>query len=172
MGQVYNAVNDYEQPINYNTVASGDTGIRIRTRQVQNEQQNMNFAMHGTAPRRIRLVKHALGSNEMAKGESCSLEEHNLKPVIAGDKKVSEYHAADVNEPRKTSESTGNRKISQQVSHAGSILGLKDFSLLRRVPFISKASSKLTIWSSVIVVSAFVLILVVLFANIWGYLSF
>lgn len=87
MGQVYNVINDYEQPINYNTVASGDTGIRIRTRPVQNEQRDMNFAMQGTAQRRIRLVKHALGSNEIAIGESGAQEGHNLKPDIAGVRK-------------------------------------------------------------------------------------
>ncbi|OIW20385.1 hypothetical protein TanjilG_09594 [Lupinus angustifolius] len=41
MGQVFNEANDYEQPISYNnTVGSGDTGIRIATPQVQNEQPN------------------------------------------------------------------------------------------------------------------------------------
>ena len=73
-----------------------------------------------------------------------------------------------MNEPQKKSESTDNRKISKQVANAGSILGLKGFLLRGRVTYMSKASSNLKMWSSVIVVSAFVLVLLVFFANIWG----
>ncbi|KAE9604075.1 putative transcription factor NAM family [Lupinus albus] len=172
MGQVYNIPNDYEQPMNYNnTVASVDTGIKIRARQVQNEPPNGNFAVQGTARRRIRLsIKPAISS-------SCAQEGRNLKPVTEGEKTASENHAADesstatsdVNESRKTSESIDSRNISLQVSNAGTVSGLEDLLLLRRVPFISKASSRFTTLSSVIVVSSFVVVSLVLFANIWGY---
>ncbi|CAL0305372.1 unnamed protein product [Lupinus luteus] len=163
MGQVYNAPNDHEQPINYNnTVASADTGIKIRTRQVQNEQPNGNFAVQGTARRRIRLsIKPAISS-------SCAQEGHNLKPVTEGEKTSSENHDADESSTA-TSELIDSRKISLQVSNAGTVSGLKDHLLLRRVPFISKASSQFTILASVIVVSSFAVVSLVLFANIWGY---
>ncbi|OIV96906.1 hypothetical protein TanjilG_00488 [Lupinus angustifolius] len=172
MGQVYNAPNDYEQPINYNNndnnnnkhnnmVASADTGIKRRTRPVQNEP-NRNFAGQGTAQRRIRLARN------VAVPSSCAGEGHNLKPVTEGEMKASENHAADESstatsngkQSRKTSKSTDSTKIS--------VPGLKDILLLRRVPFISKASSNLTMWSSVIVVSFIAVISLVLFVNIWG----
>ncbi|KAE9608799.1 hypothetical protein Lal_00020612 [Lupinus albus] len=176
MGQVYNVPNDYEQPINYNNnnnnmVASADAGIKIRTRQVQNEQPNRNFAEQGTAHRRIRLAR------KIAVPSSCAGEGHNLKPVTEGEKKDSENHAADetstatsnVKQSWKASKSTDSTKISLQVLNADSGRGLKDIVLLRRVPFTSKASSNLTLWSSVIVVSFIAVISLVLFANIWGY---
>ncbi|KAK7282481.1 hypothetical protein RIF29_11297 [Crotalaria pallida] len=173
LGQVFNVANDQEQPVKYNnTVASGDTGIKIRTRQGQNEQPNGNLASQGNAPRRIRLAKRVLDSSRAQEG-------HDVKPVIQEENKTSEYEDVDesstltddVNEPQKISESTDSRKISHQVSNAGSILGSKHFLLLRRkVPFMSKASSNHNMWSSVIVVSAFIMVLLVLFVNIWGYL--
>ena len=84
MCQVYNVSNDYEQSRNFNTFASGDTGIKIRNRQVRNEQPAMNSPDQGTASRRIRLVTRcALGSNEVVKDGSCA-QEHDSKPVIAG----------------------------------------------------------------------------------------
>ena len=89
MGQVYNATNNYEQPRNFNTVVSGETGIRRRTRPVRIEEPNMNpmIPSQGTAPRRIRLVRFGStqhGSDEVAKDASCASEVHNSKPTTAG----------------------------------------------------------------------------------------
>ncbi|KAJ1400582.1 NAC domain [Sesbania bispinosa] len=125
MGQVYNVVNDYEQPRNYNIAAGDEIGIIRRPRPAQNEHLNTN-STQGIANRRIRLLKRAHGSNKMGKDRSCAQEKHNSKPVIAVDKKASEHHVADesasltnyVNELQKTPESTNNRKISQQVANA------------------------------------------------------
>lgn len=180
MGQVYNVVNDYEQPRFYNTVASGDTGIiRRPPRQVRTEQISTN-STQGTAFRRIRLAVDTHGSDRKMKKGSCAQEELNSKPIIAVEEKASENHASDesatptnnVNELQKTPELTGNRKISRQVTRAGSTLRLKDLLLLRKVPYISKASSTRTMFSSVFAVSAFVMVSLVVFTDIWGYLKF
>lgn len=92
------------------------------------------------------------------------------------EKEASENHAADesaaVDEPEKTSsESADSRKICQQPT-AKPILGWKDLLLGRRVPYISKVSSSRAMWSSVLAVSAFILVSVVLLVNVWGYLRF
>ncbi|CAL0319584.1 unnamed protein product [Lupinus luteus] len=51
MGQVFNAANDHEQPINFNnTVPSSDTGIRTRTQQVENEQPKKYMGQVYNAP--------------------------------------------------------------------------------------------------------------------------
>ncbi|TKY73999.1 hypothetical protein E2542_SST02758 [Spatholobus suberectus] len=155
----YDVINGYEQPRIYNTVATGDTGIIRRSRQVRTEQLSPN-STQGTAHRRIRLSKDTRGSNRMVKNGSCAQEELNSKPIIAVEEKASENHAS------------GNGKISRQVTKAGSTLGLKDFLLLGRVPYISKASSSCTMCSSVFVVSAFVMVSLVVFTDIWGYLKF
>ncbi|XP_019437294.1 PREDICTED: NAC domain-containing protein 62-like isoform X2 [Lupinus angustifolius] len=195
---VFNVANDSEQPTNYNnTVPSGDTGIKIRTqqmqneqakgcinyqnsmvasadavirrrtRQVRNEQPNRNFAEKGTAQNRIRLV------SQMAFHSSCALEGHNLKADTEGEKKASENHAADESSTAtsmvKEPESTDSRKISLQVSNAGLVLRLKDILLLRRVPFVSKTTSNLFMWSYVIIVSSVAVVSLVLFASMWGY---
>jgi len=78
MGQVYNIVNDYQQPRIYNSVPSGDTGIIRRTRVVQNEKLSANVTQ-GTAHRRIRLAQKARNelSNKIVK------KELDLKPIIA-----------------------------------------------------------------------------------------
>ncbi|KAE9587282.1 hypothetical protein Lal_00004976 [Lupinus albus] len=168
MGQVHNVDCDYEQPMNIqnSVVASADAGIRIRTRKVRNEQPNRNFAEKGTAQNRIRLVSN------LALHSSCALEVHNLKPETKWEKKASENHAADESSTAtgivKESESTDSRKIYRQVSNADSV-GLKDILLLRRVPFVSKATSNLTMWSYVIIVSSVAVVSLVLFANMWGY---
>ncbi|XP_061364043.1 protein NTM1-like 9 [Gastrolobium bilobum] len=164
MDQVYNVFNAYEQPRNYNPVASDDTGIKRRSRQVRNEQPNINIMAQGTAQRRIRLLRMTDNSNETVAVEKEASENH-------GDDE-SAIVADNVNELHKTPESTDSRKISQQVANAGSTLGLKEVLLQRRVPYISKASSNRTVWSSVFVVSAFVMVLLAVFANIWGYLKF
>ena len=179
MGQVYNVVDDYEQQRICSAVASGNTGIIRRHREVRNEQLSIN-STQGTAQRRIRLSMATHGSNKTVKSESCAQEELYAKPVIAVGEKGSENHASDEsatltndgNELQKTPESTGKRKISQQVTKAGSTLGLKDLFLLRRVPHISKASSNRTKCSSVFVLSAFVMVSLVVFTDIWGYLKF
>ncbi|RDX73208.1 Protein NTM1-like 9 [Mucuna pruriens] len=178
VGLFVNNSNDHVQPRIYNTVASGDTGIIRRHRQLQSEQLSTNSAQ-GTAQRRIRLLKDADSSNTLVKSGSCAQEELNSKPIIAV-KKASENPASDesatltndVNELQKTPESTGNRRISRQVTKAGSTLGLKDLLLLRRVPYISKTSSNRTMCSSVFVVSAFVMVLLVVFTDIRGYVKF
>ncbi|CAI8585736.1 unnamed protein product [Vicia faba] len=116
MGQTPTVTNDYQQSGNLDAVVHGDnTGIRIRSRQGQNEQPNMNPVMQaqGSAPRRIRLggfVKHSLGSEETTNSlgseemtnspthsllseettedESCTAEyeqSRNLDPVVNGD---------------------------------------------------------------------------------------
>ncbi|XP_061339179.1 NAC domain-containing protein 62-like [Gastrolobium bilobum] len=180
MGQVYN---DYEQSRNYDTV---DTGIRIRNRQGRNEPDMVQNPMmgQGDAPRRLRLVvAHQLDSNETAKDGSCTPEDHDSKTTIAGEREASENHAAvenasdadanDVDEQEKTSpQSAETRKISQQhVATAESIFGLKDFLLEeRRVRYTSKASTNRAMWSSVLAVSAIVLVLLVVVVNICGYL--
>jgi len=179
IGQVYNVVDDYEQRGIYSAVASGNTGIIRRHREVQNEQLSSN-STQGTAQRRIRLSMATHGSNKMVKSGSCAQEELNLKSVIAMEEKASESHISDEsstltndgNELPKTSKSSGKRKISRQATKAGSTLGLKDFLLLRRVPYISKASSNRAKCSSVFVVSAFVMVTLVVFTDIWGYLKF
>lgn len=112
MGQVFNVVNDYEQSRkpdtivlqgdtgirtrtrqgqneqpNMNPIIHGDTGIKIRTRQGQNEQPNVNPMIQGIAPRRIRLggvVTRSFGSKEMAKDGSCAPEYHSSETIIAG----------------------------------------------------------------------------------------
>ncbi|XP_027903156.1 NAC domain-containing protein 91-like [Vigna unguiculata] len=175
MGQVYNIVNDYQQPRIYNSVPSGDTGIIRRTRVVQNEKLSANVTQ-GTAHRRIRLAQKARNelSNKIVK------KELDLKPIIAVEEKGSENHASeesatltnDGNELQKTAEANGTRKISRQVTKASSTLGLKDFLLLRRVPYISKATSNPTKCSSIFVVSAFVMVSLVVFTDICGYLKF
>ncbi|KAK7410781.1 hypothetical protein VNO78_01867 [Psophocarpus tetragonolobus] len=179
MGQVHNVVNDYEQPKIYSTVASGDTGIIRRTRLVQNPQPSGD-STQGTAQRRIRLLKVTHNSNKMVKSGSCAQEQLNSKPIVAVEQKASENHVSDESstltndgsELLKTPESTGNRKISRQVKKAGFTLGLKDILLLRRVPYISKAFSNRTKCSSIFVVSAFVMVSLVFFTDIWGYLKF
>ncbi|CAK8537732.1 unnamed protein product [Lathyrus sativus] len=103
MGQTPYVTNNYNQSGNLDAVVHGDnTGIRIRTRQEQNEQPNMNPVMQaqGSAPRRIRLggfvrqslgsevTTHSLGSEETTKDESCTPEyeqSRNLDPVVNGD---------------------------------------------------------------------------------------
>ncbi|GAU25748.1 hypothetical protein TSUD_216800 [Trifolium subterraneum] len=74
----------YEQSRD-NVVHSG-TGIRVRTRQVRNEQPNMNPVMQaqGSAPRRIRLggfVTHSI-SEETTKDESSAPENPNAETLI------------------------------------------------------------------------------------------
>ncbi|XP_058762265.1 NAC domain-containing protein 62-like [Vicia villosa] len=115
MGQTPTVTNDYQQSGNLDAVVHGDnTGIRIRSRQGQNEQPNMNPVMQaqGSAPRRIRLggfVNHSLGSDETThsfrseetthspcseettKGESCTSEyeqSRNLDPVVNEDTSI------------------------------------------------------------------------------------
>ncbi|XP_057457547.1 protein NTM1-like 9 [Lotus japonicus] len=172
MGQVYNVVNDYEQPRNWNVATGGDTGIIIRARQAQNELVNTNINQ-GSANRRIRLLKSAHGSSRVVKGGRRAQEDRNSKPITAVEKKASESLAADeddtltnhVKAMPKTPKSTNNRKIYQRGSNAGSSTKvLKDLLLLRRVPCISKASSNRAMWSSVFVVSAFVMVSVMVFS--------
>ncbi|XP_047149684.1 NAC domain-containing protein 91-like isoform X2 [Vigna umbellata] len=171
MGQVYNVVHDYPPPRIYNTVPSGDTGIIRRTRVVQTEKLSANVTQ-GTAQRRIRLAQKE--QNKMVKKELDS------KPIIAVEEKASENHVSDGsatltndgNELQKTPEANGNRKISRQVAKASSTFGLKDFLLLRRVPYISKAASNRSKCSSIFVVSAFLMVSLVVFTDICGYLKF
>ncbi|KAL2339529.1 hypothetical protein Fmac_007469 [Flemingia macrophylla] len=177
MGQVYDLLNDYEQPIIYNTVARGDTGIIRRPRQVPYEELNTN-STQGTAQRRIRLSINTRGSYRRVKSGSCAQKAFDSKPTVAVVEKASENHASDegatltndVNELQKTSTST--RKISRQGTRGGSTLELKDILLLRRISYISKSSSNRTTWSSVFVVSAFVMVILVAFTDVWGYLKF
>lgn len=90
MGQVFNGD---EESRNYNPVVGGDngTGIRIRSRPARNDPSNMNPAIQGTAPRRIRLQRkiqvhpvQPIFSNEAVKYEGCAPEDHDSKPTIAG----------------------------------------------------------------------------------------
>lgn len=80
----------------------------------------------------------------------------------------------DVDEPEKTSpEAADTRKTCQQhVATTESVLGWKDFLLGRRVRYTSKISSNRAMWSSVLAVSAIVLVSLVLLVNISGYLRF
>jgi hypothetical protein len=76
---------EYEQ--SRDTVVHGGTGIRVRTRQVRNEQPNMNPVMQaqGSAPRRIRLggfVTHSNVSEETTKDESSAPENPNSETII------------------------------------------------------------------------------------------
>ncbi|KAK7353465.1 hypothetical protein VNO80_18912 [Phaseolus coccineus] len=169
------AFTDYQQCSIFNAVPCGDTGIIRKTRVVQNEKLSANVTQ-GTAQRRIRLVQKARNelSNKMVKNELDS------KSIIAVEEKASENHASDEcatltddgNELQKTPESNGNRKICRQVGKASSTLGLKDFLLLRRVPYISKATSNRAKCSSIFVVSAFLMVSLVVFTDICGYLKF
>lgn len=170
MGQVYNVFNDYEQPRIYNTVASGDTGIITRPRKVPYEHLSTN-STQGTAQRRIRLSTNTHGSYRMVKSGSCAQKEPTSKPIIAVEEKASENHASDECTIL-TPESTSNRKIHRQGTKGGSTWGLKDILLLRRVPYITKSSSNHTTCYSVFVVSAFVVVILVAFTDIWEYLKF
>ncbi|KAL1290645.1 hypothetical protein HN51_059195 [Arachis hypogaea] len=177
--QVYNVFNDYEQPRNLNTYVSGDTGIKIRTRQVRNEQPAMIFTDQGNAARRIRLLKQCADvSNKMA-DDGSPKQEHDSKPIIAGNKnKTFKSHTADkhdtandLNERQEKTESTDKRNMISKLAKGGSsMLGLKGL-LRRRLSYISKASSNFKMWSCVVVASAFVLVSFVFFANIWGYIN-
>lgn len=86
--QVYNVFNGSQESRNFNAVFSGDssTGIRTRTRQVRNEQLNMNPAIQGTAARRIRLQLHEsqLSPSKTAKDGSCAQEDRDSKPITTG----------------------------------------------------------------------------------------
>ncbi|KAL2317538.1 hypothetical protein Fmac_031414 [Flemingia macrophylla] len=179
IGQVHNVINNFVQPRNFDAFGNLDTGIRIRARQGRNEQLNMNTTvqLQGNAPRRIRLgvVTRPPGSQGTTKDENCACapEDHDSKPIISGEKKASENHAADesstvtndVDEPEKASaESTDIRKTSQQhFATARSISGAKT----SRYPL--KVFSNRAMWSYVLAVSAIVLVSVILLVNIWGY---
>ncbi|XP_019461562.1 PREDICTED: protein NTM1-like 9 isoform X3 [Lupinus angustifolius] len=186
MGEVYNGVNGYEQARNFDTVVNGDTGIRIRTRQVRNEQPNINtmVQLQGFANRRILLggfVMHPHGcSDETAKDGSYSPEDHSSKSTIAGKSEASENHAAG-----ESSAVTGDDELEKalaefpdmsricllQVSSAES-MGVEDLTLKRMVFDASKTSSNRVTWSFVFAVSAIVLVLLVFLFNIWGYLQY
>jgi len=88
-GEVYNAVNGYEQPRTYNTIMSGESGIVRRARPARDEQFKTN-PMQGTAQRRIRLskIEHVSNGTVKVKDESCTQEQHNSKPIIAKVRKV------------------------------------------------------------------------------------
>ncbi|KAK7321329.1 hypothetical protein VNO77_31860 [Canavalia gladiata] len=180
-GQV---VNDYEQSRNFDAFVSGDTGIRIRTRQGRNEQPNTNpmTQSQGIAPRRIRLggfVTHPRCSNETPNDEKCTLEVHNSKTIIDGESKASENDAADESStvtsddddeaPEKTSPES-RRILQQHVAAAESISSPKNLLLGRKVHSTTKISSNRLMWSSVLAVSAIVLVSLVLLVNIWGYI--
>ncbi|MED6220362.1 hypothetical protein PIB30_044180 [Stylosanthes scabra] len=180
-GQVYNVFNDYELPRNLNTFASGDTGIKLRTRQVRNEQPAMNFPNQGNADRRIRLEKRSLNVLNKMKDVRGPEQEHDSKPITAGENKnkTSKTHTADEsattndeNEFQEKTESTDKKNlITKQFGKGGSsMLGLKGL-LRRRLSYISKASSNFKMWSCVVVASAFVLVSFVFLANIWGYIN-
>jgi hypothetical protein len=79
IGQMTTVVNEYEQMWNSDTVVDGGTGIRIRSRQGQSEQPDMNPVMQaqGSAPRRIRLggfVARCLVSEETTEDGSRAAE--------------------------------------------------------------------------------------------------
>ncbi|KAK7301000.1 hypothetical protein RJT34_11854 [Clitoria ternatea] len=187
IGQLHNVVNDYEQSRMLDAFSNADTGIRIRTRLGRNEQPNMApiLQSQGIAPRRIRLggfVKHPLGSNETLTDERQAPEGHNSKSILIRERKASENHTADessivtndVDEPEKASpESANSRKVSHQhVATAESILGSKDLVSGSRVHYTSKVSSNGAMWSSVLAVSATVLVSVIVIVNMWGYFRF
>ncbi|KAI4307011.1 hypothetical protein L6164_030246 [Bauhinia variegata] len=165
----------------HNVCGDNGTGIKIRSRgQARNEFPQINPPNQGTAPRRILL--QVARTRQASQAASCKPEDDDSKPVIAAEREVSENHAADesstddtkiVNEPHKTSlESTDKSKISQQhVTKTDSISELKEALLSEGVPYKSKPYSSRKIWSSFVFV-VLVVMLVVFFANIWGYLKF
>ncbi|XP_027369168.1 NAC domain-containing protein 62-like isoform X2 [Abrus precatorius] len=191
ISQVHNVGNDYEQSRNFDAFVNGDTGIRIRSRQGRNEQANANpMISQGIAPRRIRLggfVRQSPGSNVIPTVGTCAPEDHNSKTIIAVESKVSENNFAadsstvtnDVDEPEKPKpekpkappESADTKKILQQhVATAESISEPKNLLSGRKVRPTSKISYNRAMWSSVLAVSAIVLVSLVLLVNIWGYL--
>ncbi|CAK8537731.1 unnamed protein product [Lathyrus sativus] len=164
MGQTPYVTNNYNQSGNLDAVVHGDnTGIRIRTRQEQNEQPNMNPVMQaqGSAPRRIRLggfVRQSLGSEEMTKDESCTPENHNSKTIIASESSISQ-----------------EREASENLATVASISDTNDVDEPEKTSptaDTSKPSSHRSTWFSVLAVSAGVLVSSVLLMNIWGYLRF
>lgn len=170
-GEVYNAVNGYEQPRTYNTIMSGESGIVRRARPARDEQFKTN-PMQGTAQRRIRLskIEHVSCGMVKVKDESCTQEQHNSKPIIAVEKKAAENHASDDESAICTNHECKQRKVHKSIANASK--GLRNFLLLGRAPFRSKTSSNCALWSSVFVVSASVLVSLAAFTNIWGYLKF
>ncbi|CAL0317803.1 unnamed protein product [Lupinus luteus] len=186
MGEVYNGVNGYEQARNFDTVVNGDTGIRIRTRQVKNEQPSINTMaqLQGIANRRILLggfVTHPHGcSDETAKDGSYSPGDHSLKSTIAGKSGASENHAAGESSAV-TSDDELEKALAEflemgpicllQVPSAES-MGVEGLTSKRMVFDTSKTSSNRATWSSVFAVLAIILVLLVFLDNIWGYLQF
>jgi len=126
--------------------------------------------MQGTAQRRICLSKIERSSNGVEKDGSCTQEKHDLKPIIAVGKKAAENHAANDEGATRTNPAYKQRKAHKSIANASK--GLRDFLLLGRAPFRSKTSFNCALWSFIFVVSASVLVSLVAFTNLWGYIKF
>jgi hypothetical protein len=107
----------------------------------------------------------------VVKDGSCTQEKHDLKPIIAVGKKAAENHAADDESATRTNHAYKQRKAHKSIANICK-QGIRYFLLLGRAPFRSKTSSNCTLWSFIFVVSASVLVSLVAFTNLWGYIKF
>lgn len=74
-------------------VSSASTGIKIRSRQ-SNNQRAQNLVSHGTAPRRIRLqMKLQVGSTHGCLAKNTSLPDENMEVPIIEVSKLSYFQS-------------------------------------------------------------------------------
>ncbi|MED6139009.1 hypothetical protein PIB30_079837 [Stylosanthes scabra] len=145
--------------------------------------ENKEFEDSNIVPHRTSSASTSLStlssdsevSNGAEKDSSWTSEDHSPKPTTAGASKASEDHAASesINDPTSDVDepwirSSNRLEVSNEKSFSAS--ESKDSLLHRKVRYTTRSSSNLAKWSSVIAVSAtVVVILAFLVNNTWGY---
>uniref|UniRef100_A0A5B6YH27 NAC domain-containing protein n=1 Tax=Davidia involucrata TaxID=16924 RepID=A0A5B6YH27_DAVIN len=109
MGSCYGSVNNLEDsasqmnPVNNSRELVGGTGIKIRTRKLQNQPCNENFTTQGTAPRRIRLqMKLSPVSVSCGQSDASSYSKEQEARSTAAEARGDAEHTATTDEPEES----------------------------------------------------------------------